>query len=57
MTDLSLGVLTMALRSGLVDRLLELGGFMLRSQLSRLLQPGGGWLDLMQRARQTLKTP
>lgn len=55
MTDLSLGVLTLALRSGLVDRLLELGGFLLRSQLARLMQPGGGWLDLMQRARQTLQ--
>lgn len=60
MVDLSLGVLVLALRSGLVDKLLELGGFMLRSQMARLLQdksgPGGvgglgGLLDLMQLAR------
>ncbi len=55
MVDLSLGVLVLALRSGLVDKLLELGGFMVRSQLARLMQDGNGLLDLLQLARRGLK--
>ncbi|ATD59759.1 MAG: TetR family transcriptional regulator [Janthinobacterium svalbardensis] len=54
MVDLSLGVLVLALRSGLVDKLLELGGFMVRSQLARLMQDGNGLLDLLQLARRGL---
>lgn len=55
MVDLSLGVLVLALRSGLVDKLLELGGFMVRSQLARLMHGGGGGLlDLLQVARRGL---
>ena len=51
MVDLSLGVLVLALRSGLIDKVLELGGFMVRSQLARLMQDGGGLLDLLRTAR------
>ena len=51
MVDLSLGVLVLALRSGLVDKLLELGGFMVRSQMARLMHDGSGLLDLLQLAR------
>jgi len=54
MVDLSLGVLVLALRSGLVDKLLELGGFLVRSQLARLMQDGNGLLDLLQLARRGL---
>ena len=51
MVDLSLGVLVLALQSGLVDKLLELGGFMVRSQMARLLHDGNGLLDLLHMAR------
>lgn len=51
MVDLSLGVLVLALRSGMVDKLLELGGFLVRSQLARLMQDGNGLMDLLQLAR------
>ena len=51
MVDLSLSVLVLALRSGLIDKVLELGGFMVRSQLARLMQDGGGLLDLLRTTR------
>ncbi len=54
MVDLSLGVLVLALRSGLLDKLLELGGFMVRSQMARLMHDGTGLLDLLQLARRGL---
>lgn len=54
MVDLSLGVLVLALRSGLIDKVLELGGFMVRSQLARLMQDGGGLLDLLRTARSAM---
>lgn len=54
MVDLSLGVLVLALRSGLVDKLLELGGFMVRSQMARLMHDSSGLLDLLQLARRGL---
>lgn len=54
MVDLSLGVLVLALRSGLIDKLLALGGFVVRSQLARLMQDGTGLLDLLHLARRGL---
>ena len=51
MVDLSVGVLVLALQSGLVDKLLALGGFMVRSQLSRLMQDGSGLMDVLALAR------
>jgi len=44
-------VLVLALRSGLVDKLLALGGFMVRSQLARLMQDGSGLMDVLALAR------
>lgn len=53
--DLSLGVLVLALQSGIINKLLDLGGFVLRSQLARLLQDqGGGLLDLLALAKRGL---
>ncbi len=53
--DLSLGVLVLALQSGIVNKLLDLGGFVLRSQLSRLLQqPSGGLIELLSLAKRGL---
>lgn len=54
MLDLSLGLLVLALHSGIVNKALDLGGFMLRSQLTRLLRDGNGLLDLLKLARQGL---
>lgn len=54
LVDLSLGVLVLALKSGLVDKLLELGGFVLRSQIARLMSDGNGLIDLLQVARRGL---
>lgn len=55
LVDLSVGVMVLALRSGLIDKLLELGGFVLRSQLARLMQSGGGLLDLLHLTRRGLE--
>jgi len=53
--DLSLSVLVLALQTGMVNKLLDLGSFMLRSQLLRLLQQdGSGLIDLLKLARQGL---
>ncbi|MEJ6007092.1 TetR/AcrR family transcriptional regulator [Paucibacter sp. AS339] len=55
LVDLSLGVLVLALQSGIVNKLLDLGGFMLRSQLARLLQnQGGGLIELLTLANRGL---
>lgn len=54
MLDLSLGLLVLALHSGIVNKALELGGFMLRSQLTRLMRDGNGLLDLLKLARMGL---
>jgi AcrR family transcriptional regulator len=54
LVDLTLGVLVLALKSGVVNKLTELASFMLRSQMSRMLQNGSGLLDLLKSARRTL---
>lgn len=54
LVDLSLGVLVQTLRSGLVNRVLQLGGFVLRSQMARMAQHRSGLLGLLQLARQTV---
>ena len=51
LVDLSLGVLVLALKSGMVDKLLALGGFVIRSQLARMMQNGTGLMDLLNLAR------
>ncbi len=53
LVDLSLGVLVLTLRAGLVNRVLELGGFVLRSQMARMMAHGSGLLDLLRLARQS----
>ncbi|MFN4118640.1 TetR/AcrR family transcriptional regulator [Acidovorax sp.] len=56
LVDLSLGVLVQMLRSGLVQRVLELGGFVLRSQMARMAHHRSSLLGLLQLARHTLGT-
>jgi TetR/AcrR family transcriptional regulator of autoinduction and epiphytic fitness len=54
LVDLSLSVLVLALKSGLFNKISELGLFIVRKQLSRLLQPGSSLIDLLQLARRGL---
>ncbi len=51
LVDLTLGVLVVALKSGLVNKLSDLGSFLLRSQMARFMQHGSGMLDLLGMAR------
>ncbi len=46
-----LSVLVMALHSGVLNKLSELAGFLLRSQLTRAMRDGSGLLDLVKLAR------
>ena len=54
--DLTLGVVALSLRTGVVDKLLELCGFVVRSQLARLMKDGNGLLDLLQMMRHSRGT-
>ncbi|MDT8998628.1 TetR family transcriptional regulator [Paucibacter sp. APW11] len=56
LADLSLSVLVLVLQSGLINKLSDLAGFLLRNQLARLLQGQGGVLELLQLARRGLST-
>jgi AcrR family transcriptional regulator len=51
LVDLTLAVLVQALESGLLNKLSDLAGFLLRSQLSRLMQNGSALLDFVKLAR------
>jgi AcrR family transcriptional regulator len=57
LVDLSLGVLVQTLRSGLINRVLQLGGFVLRSQMARLAQHGSGLLGVLHMAQQAMGSP
>ncbi len=57
LVDLSLGLLVQTLRSGLVNRALQLGGFVLRSQMARLAQHGGSLLGALQMAQRVMGSP
>jgi len=57
LVDLSLGVLVQTLRSGLINRVLQLGGFVLRSQMARLAQHGSGLVAVLQLAKQAMGAP
>ena len=57
LVDLSLGLLVHTLRSGLVNRALQLGGFVLRSQMARLAQHGGSLLGALQMAQRAMGSP
>ena len=54
LVDLSLGVLVLALRAGLVNRVLQLSGFMLRSQMARFMQHGSGLVGVLRMAKSAL---
>lgn len=54
LVDLTLAVLVLALQSGVINKLSELTGFLLRSQLSRVLQNGSGLFDMLKLAKRGL---
>ena len=54
LVDLTLAVLVLALKSGIVNKLSELAGFLLRSQLSRMMQHSSGLLDMLKMAQRGL---
>lgn len=55
LVDLTLAVLAQTLESGLLNKLSELGGFLLRSQFSRLMQNGSSLIELVKLARPLVK--
>ncbi len=54
LVDLTLGVLVLALKSGVVSKVSELASFLVRSQLSRLMRNGSGLLEMLSVARRHL---
>lgn len=51
LVDLTLGILTLALKSGVMNKMSELATFLLRSQMARMMQHSSGLLDLLKTAR------
>jgi AcrR family transcriptional regulator len=54
LVDLTLSIMTLALKSGVMNKMAELATFMLRSQMARMMQHGSGLLDMLKTARRTL---
>ena len=55
LVDLTLGVLTLALKSGVMNKMTELASFLVRSQMARFMQSGSGMLDILKAARRGVK--
>lgn len=51
LVDLTLGIITLALKSGVMNKMSELATFLLRSQMARLMQHSSGLLDILKTAR------
>ena len=54
LVDLTLAIVTLMLKSGVLNKMSELVTFMLRSQMARLMQNGSGLLDMLKTARRSL---
>lgn len=54
LVELTLAVLVLTLKSGLVNKLSELAGFMVRSQMTRMMQNSSGLLEMLKVARRGL---
>lgn len=55
LVELTLAVLVLTLKSGLANKLSELAGFMVRSQMTRLMQNSSGLLDMLKVAQRGLR--
>ncbi|MFZ6673258.1 TetR family transcriptional regulator [Undibacterium sp. Xuan67W] len=56
LVDLTLAVLVLALKSGVVNKLSELASFLIRNQLSRVMQNGSGLLTMLKLAKHGFST-
>jgi TetR/AcrR family transcriptional regulator of autoinduction and epiphytic fitness len=54
LVDLTLGIVTLMLKSGVINKMSELATFMLRSQMTRMMQNGSGLLDMLKTVRRGL---
>ena len=54
LVELTLAIVTLALKSGVMNKMSELATFMLRSQMARMMQSGSGLLDMLKTARRGL---
>jgi TetR/AcrR family transcriptional regulator of autoinduction and epiphytic fitness len=54
LVDLTLAIVALTLKSGVMNKMSELATFMLRSQMARMMQHGSGLLDMLKTARRTL---
>ncbi len=54
LVDLTLSIVTLMLKSGVLNKMSELLTFMLRSQMARMMQNGSGLLDMLKTARRGL---
>jgi AcrR family transcriptional regulator len=52
--DLTVAIASLTLKSGVLNKMSELATFMLRSQMSRMMQHSSGLLDLLKTARRGL---
>lgn len=52
--DLSLEVLVLVLQSGIINKVTELGSFMLRNQMARMLRGGSGVIDMLKLVKRGL---
>jgi len=54
LVDLSLGVVVLMLKSGMLNKIIELAGFLLKTQLYRLMENSGGLISLLQMTKNTM---
>ncbi|WP_374658543.1 TetR/AcrR family transcriptional regulator [Inhella sp.] len=57
LVDLSLELLVLVLQTGLLDRLLALGGFLLRAQMGRWMRRGPDLIDALRGVRAAMVSP
>ena len=54
LVDLTLAIVTLALKSGVMNKMSELATFLLRSQMARMMQHSSGLLDILKTARRSM---
>lgn len=54
LTDLSIGIIDSVLKSGFINKAIDMAGFIIKTHLLRGLSSGGGLLNMMQEFKDTL---
>jgi TetR/AcrR family transcriptional regulator of autoinduction and epiphytic fitness len=54
LVDMTLAIVALTLKSGVMNKMSELATFMLRSQMARMMQNSSGLLDILKTARRSL---